>query len=56
MGGGVLPSDVFLNEIHYDNDGVDSGEFIEVVVSPAWIQTASEYLEEDSSRLVGCMV
>lgn len=35
-GGGVLPSDVFLNEIHYDNSGSDSGEFIEVVVSPGF--------------------
>ena len=36
MGGGALPSDVFLNEIHYENDGLDSGEFIEVVVSPGY--------------------
>ena len=41
MGGGALPSDVFLNEIHYDNDGTDSGEFIEVVVSPGYTGSIS---------------
>ncbi|MDG2401162.1 MAG: endonuclease/exonuclease/phosphatase family protein [Akkermansiaceae bacterium] len=29
-------SDVFINEFHYDNSGSDVGEFIEVVVGPAF--------------------
>jgi endonuclease/exonuclease/phosphatase family metal-dependent hydrolase len=35
-GGGVLPADVFVNEFHYDNNGTDTGEFIEVVVGPGF--------------------
>lgn len=35
-GGGVQSSDVFLNEFHYDNDGTDTGEFVEVVVGPGY--------------------
>ena len=30
-------SDVFINEFHYDNSGNDVGEFIEVVVGPAFV-------------------
>ena len=30
-------SDVFINEFHYDNSGNDVGEFIEVVVGPAFL-------------------
>jgi hypothetical protein len=26
----IDPADVFINEIHYDNDGIDTGEFIEI--------------------------
>ena len=35
-GGGELPSDVFVNEFHYDNDGTDDGEFVEIVVGPGF--------------------
>ncbi len=31
-----LPSDVFINEFHYDNTGTDVGEFVEVVVGPGY--------------------
>ena len=30
------PADVFINEFHYDNNGTDSGEFLEVVVGPGF--------------------
>lgn len=33
---GALPSDVFVNEFHYDNTGTDTGEFVEVVVGPGY--------------------
>ena len=29
--GSIVDSQVFINEFHYDNDGADTGEFIEVV-------------------------
>ncbi|MBB5351436.1 endonuclease/exonuclease/phosphatase family metal-dependent hydrolase [Haloferula luteola] len=29
-------TDVWINELHYDNEGSDSGEFIEVVVGPGF--------------------
>jgi len=35
-GGGVLPADVFVNEIHYDNASTDTGEFVEVVAGPGF--------------------
>ncbi len=36
--GGALPSaDVFLNEIHYDNNSSDTGEFLEVVAGPGFV-------------------
>jgi len=35
-GGGVLPADVFVNEIHYDNASNDTGEFVEVVTGPGF--------------------
>lgn len=31
-----LPADIFVNEFHYDNNGVDVGEFVEVVVGPGF--------------------
>ena len=34
---GSTSSDVFINEFHYDNTGNDVGEFIEVVVGPAFV-------------------
>ncbi len=33
---GVAPADVFVNEFHYDNDGGDVGEFVEVAVAPGF--------------------
>ncbi len=36
VGGGMAPTDVFLNEFHYDNAGADQGEFVEVVVGPGY--------------------
>lgn len=30
------PSDIFVNEFHYDNAGTDSGEFIEIVIGPGF--------------------
>lgn len=35
-GGGAEPADVFVNEIHYDNSGTDSDEFVEIVVAPGY--------------------
>ena len=34
--GGILPSDVFMNEFHYDNAGNDAGEFVEIAVGPGY--------------------
>ena len=33
---GVPADDVFINEFHYDNDGSDSGEFVEIAVGPGY--------------------
>lgn len=41
-GGGPQPSDVFVNEFHYDNDGTDSGEFVEIAVSPGFSGNPSD--------------
>ncbi len=41
-GGGAVPADVFLNELHYDNEGADEGEFVEVVVGPGFNGGLSE--------------
>ncbi len=38
-GGGVQPSDVFVNEFHYDNTSTDSGEFVEIAVGPGYAGT-----------------
>ncbi|MGJ8698271.1 MAG: endonuclease/exonuclease/phosphatase family protein [Verrucomicrobiaceae bacterium] len=38
-GGG---NDIFLNELHYDNTGGDSGEFLEIVVGPGFTAPLSE--------------
>jgi endonuclease/exonuclease/phosphatase family metal-dependent hydrolase len=35
-GTGPPPSDVFINEFHYDNTGADTGEFMEIVVGPGF--------------------
>jgi endonuclease/exonuclease/phosphatase family metal-dependent hydrolase len=35
-GTGPPPSDVFINEFHYDNTGADTGEFVEIVVDPGF--------------------
>ena len=34
--GQVASDDVFINEFHYDNAGEDEGEFVEIVVGPAY--------------------
>ena len=41
-GGTTASADVFVNELHYDNQGTDAGEFIEVVVGPAFTGDLSE--------------
>ena len=33
--GSIIDSQVFINEFHYDNDGVDTGEFVEVAAPVA---------------------
>ena len=33
---GPVTSAIFINELHYDNDGIDTGEFIEVIVGPGF--------------------
>lgn len=40
--GGAPSPDVFLNELHYDNVGSDSGEFVEIVVAPGFSGPLSE--------------
>jgi len=30
----IAHADLWINEFHYDNDGTDTGEFVEVVVAP----------------------
>ncbi|MES2923812.1 MAG: endonuclease/exonuclease/phosphatase family protein [Verrucomicrobiota bacterium] len=41
-GNAPLPTDVFVNEFHYDNTGTDTGEFIEVVVGPGFSGNLSD--------------
>lgn len=43
-GGAPLPTDVFINEFHYDNVGGDEGEFVEVVVSPGFPGNLSDVI------------
>jgi uncharacterized protein len=38
--GSIIDSQVFINEFHYDNEGVDTGEFVEVV-APATLSNLS---------------
>lgn len=40
--GGPVSEEVFLNEIHYDNTSEDSGEFIEIVVSPGFVGSLND--------------
>ena len=35
-GGGPRPAEVFINEFHYDDNGADLGEFVEIVVGPGF--------------------
>lgn len=35
-GGGPLPADVFINEFDYDDNGADTGEFVEIVAGPGF--------------------
>jgi endonuclease/exonuclease/phosphatase family metal-dependent hydrolase len=56
-GGGALPADVFLNEFHYDNDGADANEFIEIVVGPGYSGSLSSinvvlYNGDDAANVV----
>jgi endonuclease/exonuclease/phosphatase family metal-dependent hydrolase len=37
-----LPTDVFINEFHYDNTSTDAGEFVEIVVSPGYAGNLSD--------------
>lgn len=39
---GALPSDVFVNEFHYDNASTDVGEFVELAVGPGYSGPLSE--------------
>lgn len=39
---GTLPSDVFVNEFHYDNTGTDTGEFVEIAVGPGFTGALSD--------------
>ncbi len=32
----ILPSDIFLNEFHYENSGADGNEFVEIIVGPGF--------------------
>lgn len=41
-GAGTPPSDVFINEFHYDNAGTDSDEFVEIVTGPGFTGTPSD--------------
>ncbi|MHB8863819.1 MAG: hypothetical protein ACYC6N_15560 [Pirellulaceae bacterium] len=34
--GSIVDSQIFINEFHYDNDGTDQEEFVEVVAPAAW--------------------
>ncbi len=42
QGGTSQSSDVFLNEFHYDNDGTDTNEFLEVIVGPGFSGNLAE--------------
>ena len=37
----IIDSEVFLNEFHYDNEGADQTEFIEVVAPESWTDLES---------------
>ncbi len=39
--GSVIDSAVFINELHYDNDGTDQGEFVEVAAPLSWRDLSS---------------
>lgn len=41
-GGGAAPFDVFVNEFHYDNDGTDTAEFVEIVLGPGFTGDLSD--------------
>lgn len=54
--GGPVADEVFLNEIHYDNTGTDTGEFVEIVVSPGFGGNLSDIallLYNDNGNLYG---
>ncbi len=37
----VIDSSVFINELHYDNEGADQGEFVEVAAPLSWHDLSS---------------
>jgi endonuclease/exonuclease/phosphatase family metal-dependent hydrolase len=39
---GPQPADVFINEFHYDNDGTDTGEFVEIAVAQGYAGALSD--------------
>lgn len=39
---GAMPTDVFVNEFHYDNASNDSGEFVEIAVGPGFTGALSD--------------
>lgn len=39
--GSIVDSQVFVNELHYDNEGVDQGEFVEVAAPLSWRDLSS---------------
>ena len=41
-GAGSPSTEVFINEIHYDDASTDSGEFVEVVIAPGFDGSASD--------------
>jgi endonuclease/exonuclease/phosphatase family metal-dependent hydrolase len=41
-GSGMAPSNIFVNEFHYDNIGNDSNEFIEIAVAPGFAGQLSD--------------
>ncbi|MEM0898237.1 MAG: endonuclease/exonuclease/phosphatase family protein [Verrucomicrobiota bacterium] len=41
-GASLGTDDVFVNEIHYDNDGIDQDEFVEIVTTPGFTRQTSD--------------
>ena len=43
-GSGPLPPDIFINEFDYDDNGADSGEFVEIVAGPGFIGSLEDVI------------